>query len=150
MPVRVSSMVCTMWSKLMQFHICRALLQEYGVRIRFIGRREMFPEDVRAAVEEMEEMTAKHTRWVWTPTRKDPASTYDPIIGVCSTSARRMQVGMKSRMLSKRQYRMSQTAPLTLGRSMSLDTRLRVALRQKVTAILHPAPSFPSWRHVRA
>ncbi|KAI9634977.1 Decaprenyl diphosphate synthase-like protein [Dioszegia hungarica] len=38
------------------------LLQKYGVRIRFIGRREMLPPDVRGAVEDMERLTARHTR----------------------------------------------------------------------------------------
>lgn len=33
------------------------LLQEYGVKIRFIGRRDMLPPDVREAVDDMERMT---------------------------------------------------------------------------------------------
>ena len=36
----------------------RDLLQEYGVRVRFIGRTEMLPEHVRTAIAEMEEVTA--------------------------------------------------------------------------------------------
>jgi undecaprenyl pyrophosphate synthase len=40
----------------------RDLLQKYGVRIRFIGRRDMLPPDVRGAVEDMERLTERHSR----------------------------------------------------------------------------------------
>jgi undecaprenyl pyrophosphate synthase len=36
------------------------LLQEYGVRVRFIGRREMLPEYLRIAIKDMEEMTGRN------------------------------------------------------------------------------------------
>jgi len=42
----------------------RDLLQQYGVRIRFIGRRDMLPQDVLEAVDRMEDMTAGNTKYV--------------------------------------------------------------------------------------
>lgn len=44
--------------------VLRALLEEYGVRIRFIGRRDMLPPDVLEAVDDMESMTSGNTKWV--------------------------------------------------------------------------------------
>jgi undecaprenyl pyrophosphate synthase len=38
------------------------LLEEYGVRIRFIGRRELLPPEVFNTVLEMERMTANNNR----------------------------------------------------------------------------------------
>ena len=38
------------------------LLEKYGVRIRFIGRRDMLPPDVLAAVVDMESMSSGNTR----------------------------------------------------------------------------------------
>ncbi|KAK1925496.1 Decaprenyl diphosphate synthase-like protein [Papiliotrema laurentii] len=40
------------------------LLQEYGVRVRFIGRREMLPEYLRIAIKDMEEMTGRNQEGV--------------------------------------------------------------------------------------
>lgn len=51
-------------SGILQALINRDLLQKYGVRIRFIGRREMLPPDVRKAVEDMERLTMGHNRYV--------------------------------------------------------------------------------------
>jgi ditrans,polycis-polyprenyl diphosphate synthase len=34
------------------------LLEQYGVKIRFMGRRDMLPDDVREAVDRMEAMTS--------------------------------------------------------------------------------------------
>jgi len=45
-------------TKLLELSSHGDLLNKYGVRIRFIGRREMLPEDVRRGVEKMEAMTA--------------------------------------------------------------------------------------------
>ena len=42
----------------------RDLLERYGVRIRFIGRRDMLPPDVLEAVDEMESMTSGNAKWV--------------------------------------------------------------------------------------
>lgn len=42
----------------------RDLLQEYGVRVRFVGRTEMLPEHVKKAIVEMEQMTAENRGWV--------------------------------------------------------------------------------------
>ncbi|ORY28474.1 putative undecaprenyl diphosphate synthase-domain-containing protein [Naematelia encephala] len=40
------------------------LLQQYGIRVRFIGRIEMLPKDVREAVQEMEALTRNHRNGV--------------------------------------------------------------------------------------
>lgn len=40
------------------------LLQEYGVRIRFVGLRHLFPEEVQSAVKRMEQMTAQNRRYI--------------------------------------------------------------------------------------
>ncbi|RSH91079.1 cis-prenyltransferase [Saitozyma podzolica] len=40
------------------------LLQKYGVKLRFVGRVEMLPPEVRDAVERMEQVTAGHKRGV--------------------------------------------------------------------------------------
>ncbi|WVF68934.1 di-trans,poly-cis-decaprenylcistransferase [Kwoniella sp. CBS 6097] len=40
------------------------LLEEYGVKIKFIGRTNMFPPDVQQAVKDMEEMTKHHKNGV--------------------------------------------------------------------------------------
>ncbi|WVQ96451.1 di-trans,poly-cis-decaprenylcistransferase [Kwoniella sp. CBS 9459] len=40
------------------------LLEEYGVKIKFIGRIDMFPPDVQEAVRDMEEMTKHHKNGV--------------------------------------------------------------------------------------
>ena len=42
----------------------RDLLQQYGVKIRFIGRRDMLPQDVLEAVDRMEMMTSGNKKWV--------------------------------------------------------------------------------------
>lgn len=42
----------------------RDLLQQYGVKIRFIGRRDMLPQDVLEAVNKMETMTAGNKKYV--------------------------------------------------------------------------------------
>jgi ditrans,polycis-polyprenyl diphosphate synthase len=42
----------------------RDLLQQYGVKIRFIGRRDMLPQDVLEAVDRMEGMTSGNKKWV--------------------------------------------------------------------------------------
>jgi ditrans,polycis-polyprenyl diphosphate synthase len=42
----------------------RDLLQQYGVRIRFVGRRDMLPRDVLEAVDRMEAMTAGNKKYV--------------------------------------------------------------------------------------
>ncbi|GAA5909394.1 hypothetical protein JCM6882_000970 [Rhodosporidiobolus microsporus] len=46
--------------------ICRhgALLQQHGVRIRVLGRRDLLPPDVQASCEEAERMTATNTRGI--------------------------------------------------------------------------------------
>jgi ditrans,polycis-polyprenyl diphosphate synthase len=44
----------------------RDLLQQYGVKIRFIGRRDMLPQDVLEAVDRMEMMTSGNKKWVMT------------------------------------------------------------------------------------
>ncbi|WVQ65838.1 di-trans,poly-cis-decaprenylcistransferase [Kwoniella botswanensis] len=41
-----------------------ALLEEYGVQIKFIGQISLFPPDVQQAIKEMEEMTAGHKNGV--------------------------------------------------------------------------------------
>ncbi|WRT67835.1 di-trans,poly-cis-decaprenylcistransferase [Kwoniella shivajii] len=40
------------------------LLEEYGVKIRFIGQTSLFPMDVQEAIKEMEEMTSHHKNGV--------------------------------------------------------------------------------------
>lgn len=40
----------------------RALLQQHGVQIRVLGRRDLLPPDVQASCEEAERMTAHNTR----------------------------------------------------------------------------------------
>lgn len=40
------------------------LLQQYGIRVCFVGRTELFPDDVKAAIRHMEETTAKNNAWV--------------------------------------------------------------------------------------
>ena len=40
------------------------LLQEYGIKVHFAGRREMLPPLVRDAVNQMETLTAKNTEYV--------------------------------------------------------------------------------------
>jgi ditrans,polycis-polyprenyl diphosphate synthase len=42
----------------------RDLLQKYGVKVRFVGRVEMLPEEVREAVRQMEEMTVGNRKSV--------------------------------------------------------------------------------------
>ncbi|WVW84619.1 di-trans,poly-cis-decaprenylcistransferase [Kwoniella bestiolae CBS 10118] len=41
-----------------------ALLEEYGVQIKFVGQTSLFPEDVQQALREMEEMTKDHKNGV--------------------------------------------------------------------------------------
>jgi len=38
------------------------LLQEHGVRVRFVGRTEMLPDELQEAIREMERMTASNTK----------------------------------------------------------------------------------------
>ena len=40
------------------------LLDEYGVRLNVLGKKELLPPSVQAAVEKAEQMTAKNTRYV--------------------------------------------------------------------------------------
>jgi ditrans,polycis-polyprenyl diphosphate synthase len=75
----------------------RNLLEQYGVKIRFIGRRDMLPQDVLEAVDRMEEMTKGNTKyvksqvpWMRCPGRQFINSTTRPelmtsgVLNVCS------------------------------------------------------------------
>jgi hypothetical protein len=40
------------------------LLQQYGVKIRFIGRKDMLPPDVLEAVDDMERLTSGNKKYI--------------------------------------------------------------------------------------
>lgn len=41
---------------------CRSLLDQYGVRLNIVGRKDMLPEDVQVAARQVEDMTRHNTR----------------------------------------------------------------------------------------
>lgn len=51
-------------SAVVRTHQPSDLLQEYGVKVRFVGRTEMFPDDVKQAIREMEKLTSKNEQYV--------------------------------------------------------------------------------------
>ena len=44
--------------------ISRDLLQQHGIRLRCVGRREMLPLDLQKAIGQMEDLTKGHTQYV--------------------------------------------------------------------------------------
>ena len=59
----------------------RDLLHQYGVKIRFIGRRDMLPQDVLEAVDRMELMTSGNKKWV---IYRGEALMRSGVLNVCS------------------------------------------------------------------
>ena len=44
-------------------------MDQYGVRLNVLGKRELLPPSVQAAVREAEELTAKNSRYAMRPSR---------------------------------------------------------------------------------
>jgi hypothetical protein len=40
------------------------LLQQHGIQLRCVGRREMLPLDLQKAIQQMEDMTSQHQKYV--------------------------------------------------------------------------------------
>lgn len=134
-------------------HLRRALLQQHGVQIRVLGRRDLLPPDVQASCEEAERMTAHNTRYVPSSSLTDPSSyeaSYPPVASSISAVPTRLK--KKSLPLSSAPFPPATLAPSSLRTflpSLSLFFRLVALLVVVLTPFLRFKGRSPPTRSLQ-
>ncbi|EKM58408.1 uncharacterized protein PHACADRAFT_140311 [Phanerochaete carnosa HHB-10118-sp] len=84
-PAEVEALMSLAENKLIEISKHDALLDRYGIRLNALGRRDMLPPNVLAAVEKAESMTRKNNKAVLNICM--PFASHDDIVSAVQTSA---------------------------------------------------------------